>query len=106
MVELKNGDVSILQWRDINELIDYSFIQTLDSGNKNRKAIGNKSPYAGPVDIVKTKDGWIVVQVLGEPLFKRWANLVGAEDFLNDDRSITTAFSLHAVYSLITPCFV
>jgi len=54
--------------------------------NKNRKAIGNKSPYAGPVDIVKTKDGWIVVQVLGEPLFKRWANLVGAEDFLNDER--------------------
>ena len=57
--------------------------------NKNRKAIGNKSPYAGPVDIVKTKDGWIVVQVLGEPLFKRWANLVGAEDFLNDDRFST-----------------
>ena len=57
--------------------------------SKNRKAIGNKSPYAGPVDIVKTKDGWIVVQVLGEPLFKRWANLVGAEDFLNDDRFST-----------------
>ena len=57
--------------------------------NKNRKAIGNKSPYAGPVDIVKTKDGWIVVQVLGEPLFKRWANLVGAEDFLDDDRFST-----------------
>ena len=54
--------------------------------NKNRKAIGNKSPYAGPVDIVKTKDGWIIVQVMGEPLFKRWANLVGAEEFLNDER--------------------
>ena len=54
--------------------------------NKNRKAIGNKSPYAGPVDIVKTKDGWIIVQVLGDPLFKRWTKLVGAEDYLKDER--------------------
>ncbi len=54
--------------------------------NKNRKAIGNKSPYAGPVDIVKTKDGWIIVQVLGDPLFKRWAKLVGAEEYLEDER--------------------
>ena len=56
---------------------------------KNRKAIGNRSPYAGPVDMVKTKNGWIVVQVMGDTLFKRWASLVGAEEFLNDDRFST-----------------
>ena len=56
---------------------------------KNRKAIGNKSPYAGPVDMVKTKDGWIVVQVLGDPLFKRWAKLVKAEEFIEDERFLT-----------------
>ena len=56
---------------------------------KNRKAIGNRSPYAGPVDIVKTKNGWIVVQVMGDTLFKRWASLVGAEEFLNDNRFST-----------------
>ena len=56
---------------------------------KNRKAIGNRSPYAGPVDMVETKDGWIVVQVLGDTLFKRWANLVSAEDLLDDDRFST-----------------
>ena len=56
---------------------------------KNRKAIGNRSPYAGPVDMVETKDGWIVVQVLGDTLFKRWANLIGAEDLLDDDRFST-----------------
>ena len=53
---------------------------------KNRKAIGNRSPYAGPVDMVQTKDGWIVVQVLGDTLFKRWANLIGAQDLLTDER--------------------
>lgn len=53
---------------------------------RNRKAIGNRSPYAGPVDMVQTKDGWIVVQVLGDTLFKRWAVLLKAEEFLNDKR--------------------
>ena len=48
----------------------------------NRQAIGNRSPYAGPADIVPTKDGWIMVQVIGFPLFKRWARLVGQEDWL------------------------
>ena len=56
---------------------------------KNRKAIGNRSPYAGPVDMVETKDGWIVVQVLGNTLFKRWANLVGAEDLLDKEEFST-----------------
>ena len=56
---------------------------------KNRNAIGNRSPYAGPVDMVETKDGWIVVQVLGDTLFKRWANLVGAEDLLDKEEFST-----------------
>ncbi|MEP0708156.1 CaiB/BaiF CoA transferase family protein [Parvibaculum sp.] len=53
----------------------------------NRVAIGNRSPYAGPADIVRTKDGWILVQVIGMPLFKRWARLMGEEEqWLNDPR--------------------
>lgn len=52
----------------------------------NRVAIGNKSPYAGPADIVRTKDGWILVQVIGAPLFKRWAKLMGEDHWLSDPR--------------------
>lgn len=52
----------------------------------DRVAIGNKSPYAGPADIVRTKDGWILVQVIGAPLFKRWAKLMGEEEWLADPR--------------------
>ena len=53
----------------------------------DRVAIGNRSPYAGPADIVPTKDGWILVQVIGRPLFKRWARLMGDEEgWLNDPR--------------------
>ncbi len=52
----------------------------------NRVAIGNRSPYAGPADIVRTKDGWILVQVIGMPLFKRWARLMGEDHWLADPR--------------------
>ncbi len=52
----------------------------------NRVAIGNRSPYAGPADIVRTKDGWILVQVIGMPLFKRWARLMGEDHWLSDPR--------------------
>jgi len=52
----------------------------------NRVAIGNRSPYAGPADIVRTKDGWILVQVIGMPLFKRWAKLMGEDHWLTDPR--------------------
>lgn len=51
-----------------------------DLRKTNRIAIGNRSPYAGPADIVRTKDGWILVQVIGQPLYKRWVRLMGDED--------------------------
>jgi len=52
----------------------------------DRIAIGNRSPYAGPADIVRTKDGWILVQAIGAPLFKRWARLMGEDHWLTDPR--------------------
>lgn len=60
-----------------------------DLRQTNRTAIGNRSPYAGPADCVQTKDGWIFVQVIGDPLFKRWTRLVGEESWLADERFST-----------------
>jgi len=52
----------------------------------DRTASGNRSQYAGPADAVETKDGWIFVQVIGDPLFARWAKLMGEEEWLSDPR--------------------
>ena len=41
---------------------------------------------SAPVDIFRTKDGWILAQVIGQPLFKRWAKLMGEEHWLTDPR--------------------
>ncbi|MDE1173880.1 MAG: CoA transferase [Parvibaculaceae bacterium] len=57
-----------------------------DLRQTNRVAIGNRSPYAGPADIVRTRDGWILVQVIGAPLFRRWAKLMGEDHWLTDPR--------------------
>ena len=50
----------------------------------NRVPTGNRGQTAAPVDIFRTKDGWILAQVIGQPLFKRWAKLMGEEHWLTD----------------------
>ena len=55
----------------------------------NRKAIGNRSFLNGPTDTFATKDGFIVTQAVGNAIFKRWVELVGMPELLDDDRYAT-----------------
>lgn len=48
-----------------------------------RKQQGNRSFWGAPADTYKTKDGWLVVSVLGQSFFKRWTELVNRPDLLN-----------------------
>jgi crotonobetainyl-CoA:carnitine CoA-transferase CaiB-like acyl-CoA transferase len=52
----------------------------------DRTPTGNRGQTAAPVDIFKTRDGWILVQVIGEPLYRRWALLMGEDEWLADPR--------------------
>jgi crotonobetainyl-CoA:carnitine CoA-transferase CaiB-like acyl-CoA transferase len=54
--------------------------------NINRTPTGNRGQTAAPVDIFRTRDGWILVQVIGQPLYKRWAQLMGESEWLTDPR--------------------
>lgn len=54
----------------------------------NRRAQGNTGFYAAPADVYRAKDGWIVVLVNGNPMFRRWARLVGREDLIDDPRCV------------------
>ncbi|WP_336813011.1 CaiB/BaiF CoA transferase family protein [Bosea sp. MMO-172] len=56
------------------------------SGERSRSPIGNRSPIAGPSDIFATTDGWIIVQVIGQQMFERWTQIVGAPHLLGDQR--------------------
>ena len=48
----------------------------------NRVPTGNLGQTAAPADIYRTKDGWVLCQVTGHPLFIRWARLMGEADLL------------------------
>lgn len=55
----------------------------------NRVPTGNRAQTAGPSDIYRTRDGWLLVQVVGNPLFARWARLVGEAGWIGDPRFAT-----------------
>ncbi len=52
----------------------------------NRVATGNRAQTAAPSDCFRTKDGWVLMMVVGQPLFERWANLMGEPHWLEDPR--------------------
>lgn len=53
---------------------------------RSRKLTGNRSPIAGPSDVFATSDGWIIAQVIGDPIYKRWIDLIGAQELNGDPR--------------------
>ena len=52
----------------------------------DRIPTGNRGQTAAPVDIFKTRDGWVMTHVVGTPLYKRWARLMGEPEWLTDPR--------------------
>jgi crotonobetainyl-CoA:carnitine CoA-transferase CaiB-like acyl-CoA transferase len=52
----------------------------------DRTAINNRAFNAAPSDIYRTRDGWIVVSTIGQPMFRRWCRMVGEEHWLADPR--------------------
>jgi crotonobetainyl-CoA:carnitine CoA-transferase CaiB-like acyl-CoA transferase len=50
----------------------------------DRQPIGNRSFSSGPTDVFRTRDGWIITQIVGSGIFARWAELVGRPDLIDD----------------------
>lgn len=61
-------------------LIEQAMIQ------RNRTATLNRSQTSAPADTFRTRDGWVLVQSVGGPLFERWARLMGESHWLEDAR--------------------
>ena len=53
---------------------------------RDRVASLNRAQTAAPADTFRTRDGWVLVQSIGGPLFKRWADLMGEDHWLDDPR--------------------
>ena len=52
----------------------------------NRVGTGNRGQVGAPIDAFRTNDGWILIQVIGQPLYERWARLMGEDSWLDEDK--------------------
>lgn len=59
------------------------------TGFNHREPTGNRSPMSGPSDVFRAKDGWFIMQVIGQKVFQRWCKVVGREDLPEDPRFAT-----------------
>jgi crotonobetainyl-CoA:carnitine CoA-transferase CaiB-like acyl-CoA transferase len=58
--------------------------------DKNRIPTGNRAQGSGPGDVHRTKDGWVLIQVVSDALFRRWARLMGEEEAWTSDPRFAT----------------
>jgi crotonobetainyl-CoA:carnitine CoA-transferase CaiB-like acyl-CoA transferase len=47
---------------------------------------GNRGTSVAPCDLYEVADGWVLLQIAGQPMFKRWCRLMGREDLFDDPR--------------------
>jgi crotonobetainyl-CoA:carnitine CoA-transferase CaiB-like acyl-CoA transferase len=53
----------------------------------DKPRMGNRGTSVAPCDLYRSEDGgWVLLQVAGQPMFKRWCRLVGREELFDDPR--------------------
>src|SRR5262249_37454577 len=52
----------------------------------DRGATRNRGQTSAPSGVFRTKDGWIIAYAIGNPMFARWAKLMGEDHWLSDPR--------------------
>ena len=52
----------------------------------DRVSTHNRGQTAGPADVFRTRDGWVMCLVIGSYQFQRWADMIGRPDLVHDER--------------------
>jgi len=52
----------------------------------DKPRVGNRGTAVAPCDLYRVDDGWVLLQVAGQPMFERWCRLVGRDDLIDDPR--------------------
>ncbi len=52
----------------------------------DREATGNRGQLNAPSDVFATRDGHVMILVIGDPMYRRWVKLVGEPHWLDDER--------------------
>jgi len=80
------------------QMIDTALLQTAitvmaptiaewETGGKLRQQTGNRSPWIGPSDLYKTKDGrWVMLAIITNSIWRRFCGFIGRDDLAEDPR--------------------
>ncbi len=71
----------------LRSALNLSNVQVVEQAviDRDRQPTGNRMQAGGPGDLHQTQDGWVMIQVAGDGLFRRWAKLMGEEGLWTSD---------------------
>ena len=52
----------------------------------DKPRMGNRGTSVAPCDLYRVEDGWVLLQVAGPPMFKRWCRMVDRLELFDDPR--------------------
>jgi crotonobetainyl-CoA:carnitine CoA-transferase CaiB-like acyl-CoA transferase len=67
-------------------MMSNAFLIERDLLGVEKPRMGNQGTSVAPCDLFAVDDGWVLVQVAGQPMFKRWCRLVDRLDLFDDPR--------------------
>ncbi|CAA0094721.1 Succinyl-CoA--L-malate CoA-transferase beta subunit [Mycolicibacterium vanbaalenii] len=68
-------------------MLSNAFLIERDLLGTDKPRMGNQGTSVAPCDLYRTSDdGWVLLQVAGQPMFKRWCRLVGRPELFDDPR--------------------
>ena len=68
-------------------MLSNAFLIERDLLGTDKPRMANQGTSVAPCDLYRTGDGgWVLLQVAGQPMFKRWCRLVGRPELVDDPR--------------------
>jgi len=89
--KMKTGEGSLVEASLVGTALNMVTPMLMEeaTGARRRVPTANRSPIAGPSDLFAAKDGWVLIQVIGQAMFRRWTDLVGRPELHDDPRFAT-----------------
>ncbi|MBX7430554.1 CoA transferase [Mycobacterium sp. Y57] len=68
-------------------MLSNAFLIERDLLGTDKPRMGNRGTSVAPCDLYRTAEGgWVLLQIAGQPMFRRWCRLVGRPDLIDDPR--------------------
>ena len=68
-------------------MLSNAFLIERDLLSTDKPRMANQGTSVAPCDLYRTRDGgWVLLQVAGQPMFKRWCRLIGRPELFDDPR--------------------